>query len=238
MALGGLTVIGRTDGGNINMKCKDCLVELTSDNAAKKNADHYRNQCKKCRSKAVMKYAIGNPKRQAYAREYIRRIGKVKQYPCETCSALCYKKYAHAFCSDKCRFMFYVEKSDKCWIWNGAKNKSGYGRFSMQGNPYAIASRASYELFKGQIKAKAFVCHLCDIPSCVNPEHLWIGNHVENMKDMTRKGRQHRKLTAKDAIGIRRSWKRGASNASLCEQFKITCGTVSSIVNRRIWKHI
>lgn len=233
-------VVGHTDnGGNIkDKKCKDCLIQLTIDNAAKKNKKYYRNQCKKCRSCVVSKSHVGNVKRHAYINKYVRRTGKVKQYPCELCSTLCYKKYARAFCSDKCRFMAYVEKSDDCWIWKGGINRRGYGKFSFLEKKSAIASRVSYELFKGPIEKEKYVCHLCDIPLCVNPDHLWIGSHVENMLDMIEKERQHSKLLPMDIIKIRKLWEQGSSNAKLCEMFNITSGTVSSIIHRRIWKHI
>ena len=87
----------------MNKQCKKCDCVLTINNAAKKNKKYFRNICKKCRSKEVMAFNKDNDKRKAYMREYIRRIGRVKQYPCEHCGKLCYKKYAKAFCSDKCR---------------------------------------------------------------------------------------------------------------------------------------
>jgi hypothetical protein len=134
--------------------------------------------------------------------------------------------------------MAYVKTSDTCWIWIGAKKRNGYGKFSMQGKKWLIASRASYEIFKGKIAEGMFICHLCDIPSCVNPEHLWAGTHVENTMDMVDKGRQSSKLSPLDVLKIRRLWEQGFSNASLCEKFGITSGAVSSIIHRRIWKHI
>lgn len=235
----GLETIGHTKSGNIkDKKCKDCSIVLTIDNAAKKNKQSFRNQCKKCRSKSVSKSFVGNEKRKAYVNKYMRKIGKVKEYPCETCSTLCYKKYARAFCSDKCRFMAYIEKTDSCWLWKGSKSKRGYGKFCFQENISSVASRVAYEIFKGPIKDKMFVCHLCDVPLCVNPEHLWVGNHIENMIDMIEKGRQHSKLFPLDVIKLRTLWNEGISNAKLCEMFNITSGTVSNIIHRRIWKHI
>jgi len=232
-------VVGLTDGGSIlDKRCKDCSIDLTSDNASKKNKKYYRNQCKKCRSSQVSKSHVGNIKRYAYINEYVRKIGKVKQYPCELCSILCYKKYARAFCSDKCRFMTYVEKFNDCWIWKGAINRGGYGKFSFRENKSATASRVSYELFKGSIEDKMFICHLCDVPSCVNPDHLWAGTHMENMLDMIEKDRHHSKLLPGDVIEIRKLWQHGFGNAKLCEMFGITSGTVSSIVHKRLWKHV
>jgi hypothetical protein len=230
---------GLIDGGNtLNKKCKDCLIDLTTDNAAKKDKNYYRKQCKRCRSKSVSKSHVGNTKRHAYINAYLKRTGKVKQYPCELCSTLCYKKYARAFCSDNCRFMSYVEKTDSCWIWKGTIKRGGYGKLCFKENKSAIASRVAYELFNGPIQDGMYICHLCDVPSCVNPDHLWVGSHMENTLDMIEKERQHSKLLSMDIIELRRLWQQGASNASLCERFNITSGTVSSIIHRRIWKHV
>jgi len=232
--------VGLIDNGcNIlNRKCKTCLIDLTTDNAVKKNEKYYLSKCKKCRSKAVSKSHVGNIKRHTYVNAYARRTGRVKQYPCETCATLCYKKYIRAFCSDKCRFMAYVEKMDSCWMWKGSVNRRGYGKLCFRENNSAIASRVSYELFNGPIENGMFICHTCDIPSCVNPKHLWAGTHVENMMDMTEKDRHHGKLFPMDVVELRRLWDLGYSNAKLCERFNITSGTVSSIIHRRIWKHI
>ena len=238
-------VVGEADGlisGSTNIdlckNCRHCNIALTTENAAKKNAEYYRNECKKCRSRSVVKSMVGNPKRQKYAREYVRRNGIVKEYPCETCSVSCYKHYTRAFCSDKCRFLAYINKTETCWLWTGTKARRGYGRLCFGDNKSAIASRVSYELFKGPIEDKMFICHTCDVPSCVNPDHLWAGTHMENTIDMIDKGRQSSKLYPQDILNIRKLWNKGHSNAKLCEMFNITSGTVSSIIHRRIWKHI
>lgn len=218
--------------------CKDCKVNLTTENAAKKNAKYYRNVCRSCRSKNNMAYNIGNPKRMAYMRQYIRRKGIVKEYPCEYCKTLCYKKYARAFCKDECRFLAYVDKTEGCWIWKGATQNKGYGKLSFRGKKTAVASRVSYELFKGPLEGKLLVCHTCDNPSCVNPEHLFLGSNMENMLDMVEKGRQYSKLTPEQVLKIRKMWNNGSTQAKIMEEFKIGCGHLSNIIHRRIWKHV
>ncbi len=170
-------------------KCKHCEITLTSENAAKKNTKYFRNECKPCRSKDSTKWAVLNAeKRRAYINNYVRKTGKVKQYPCKTCQSLCYKVYAHSFCSVKCRFLFYVNKTENCWLWTGGKNRSGYGKFMMD-NILTVASRAAFILFKGEIDDEKLVCHTCDKPSCVNPDHLWLGTGSENQQDSIKKGR-------------------------------------------------
>lgn len=71
-----------------------------------------------------------------------------------------------------------------CWYWRGSRNKGGYGCL---GNKKA--HRVSYELHCGNIPQGKMVLHKCDLPSCVNPSHLWIGDQMDNMRDMAKKGR-------------------------------------------------
>jgi len=228
---------------NLNRNCKTCDIPLTTDNTHKNGMRNgkirYYTKCKPCRVKIVTKYNVGNPKRKAYINAYQRKIGVVREYPCETCSTLCYKKYVRAFCSDKCRFLAYVDKQEGgCWIWTGSLNHRGYGKFSWKKQKTALASRVSYELFKEPIEDQLFICHTCDVPSCVNPDHLFAGSHMENMLDMIDKGRQNAKLSPDQVWEIRKLWEKGWSQSKLMEKFKIASPTISNIVNRRSWKHI
>jgi hypothetical protein len=174
-------------------RCKICDCVLTLENRVKtykKKYESFRGECKWCRSKAVVKYQARDPlKRRIYANEYKRKIGKVREYPCETCAKPCYKKYAKAFCSDKCRFVSYVDKSGDCWIWKGGLARRGYGKF-MMGDKTMIASRVAYELFIGPIKDDNMVCHSCDNSPCVNWKHLWQGTNSDNQQDSIKKGRR------------------------------------------------
>lgn len=87
------------------------------------------------------------------------------------------------------RFNEKVEKTDSCWLWTGALNGKGYGCMSYNGKATS-AHRLSYILHKGEIPDGLIICHTCDIPKCVNPDHLWAGTPSENMKDMFAKDRQ------------------------------------------------
>jgi len=225
-------------------QCKHCGKYLTVDNASKNGVRNgkvrFRDECKSCRSFHVTKAAKGDPKKIAYQKEYHERTKQVEKYPCKTCSELCIKKYEFAFCSDKCRLMNYVDKKNDCWIWIGNKDISGYGITNIGSKKYR-AHRAFYEIFKGSLEDNMLICHSCDTPSCVNPDHLWLGTHQDNMDDMRIKGRQFTRLSAYQVTKIRDAWITRyyhGLGTELCEKYGITCGHLSNIINRRIWKHI
>jgi len=144
------------------------------------------------------------------------------------------------------RFVSKVEKTDTCWNWVGAKKPSGYGNFYMN-RKYIGAHCASYLLFRGDIPAGMYVCHRCDNPSCVNPDHLFLGTPTDNQKDMADKGRavgirqggeSHpiAKLTEKAVVDIRARRANGAPLSVLAAEYGVCEATISYAASGKTWK--
>ena len=86
-----------------------------------------------------------------------------------------------------------------CWLWNKAVGQEGYGRKKLC-DVNVNAHRVVWELFNGTIPVGYYVCHSCDTRSCVNPDHLFLGTHEDNMRDMVEKGRSFGKTLTKTTI--------------------------------------
>ena len=132
-----------------------------------------------------------------------------------------------------------------CWIWMGHGTKAGYG---MLGDRYM--HRYSYERHIGHIPDGMHVLHKCDVPSCVNPSHLFIGTQQDNNNDKIAKGRARggslkgeahnmHKLTADEVRLIRRLYRDGSmTQVALADEFDVVQGTISNIILGKTWRHI
>ena len=139
------------------------------------------------------------------------------------------------------RFMSHVHKHDSgCWLWTAyCLKKNGYGFFRTPAK-HELAHRVSYRLFNGQLDTRD-VMHKCDVPNCVNPEHLALGTRLENMQDAKRKGRMRvgerhgrSKLTDEQVELIRKSSK---LQREIAVEFGITQSHVSCLKLGKKWQH-
>jgi len=141
------------------------------------------------------------------------------------------------------RFWRYVDKSGDCWVWAGATN-GRYGKISRGvGLGVVGAHRASWEIHFGPIPPDMHVCHRCDNPPCVNPEHLFLGTAQDNNADKAAKGRasgahrgehHHRgKLTDRQVEEIRTLVGQGCLHREVAERYGVHRVTVSKIARQK-----
>lgn len=134
-----------------------------------------------------------------------------------------------------------------CYIWTGEIHKIGYGLFRPTQNKYQLAHRVSYWLFKGAIPVGLCVCHKCDVRSCVNPNHLFLGTHKENMQDAVKKGRFksnggefNPRATLKDSQvkEIKLLIGKGVKDKELSLHFNTTVSAISHIRHGYAWRKV
>lgn len=136
------------------------------------------------------------------------------------------------------RFLEKVNKADGCWLWTGSKNPNGYGQIRVD-KKSILTHRVSWELYKGPIPKGLFVCHHCDTPACVNPNHLFLGTQSDNIQDMLAKGRSgNAKLTVDQTREIRERVANGEKPIMIAKEFGVVKSTIYRVVNRKTWKEI
>lgn len=138
---------------------------------------------------------------------------------------------------------------EECWEWISTINDNGYAKISIGGRQglYARTSRVVYYLYYGNYNEELIICHKCDNPSCVNPNHLFLGNHKDNTDDMYKKNRQseppvykgedhgNSKLTDQEVISIYNS---SDTVKNIAIQYNICTLTVYRIKKGEGWKHL
>jgi hypothetical protein len=151
------------------------------------------------------------------------------------------------------RFWAKARKSadpDGCWAWTAARNPLGYGEFRAKTDRRAgmdLAHRVAYELTYGPIPLGMQVCHRCDNPSCVRPDHLFLGSNADNVADRQAKGRSgsargaqnpNAKLDIERVAEIRRRHAAGETTVALGAEFGVTATLIGLIARRKVWRHV
>lgn len=135
-----------------------------------------------------------------------------------------------------------------CWLWTGPTSHNGYGKLSgcrSRGfKRMTFAHRLSYMIFRGPIPKGMEVCHRCDNPPCVRPDHLWLGTHTDNMRDAKRKGRMrrgegspHARLTDAAVREIRRRYP-AEMQKDIAADLGVAPRTVRSVLRGEAWTHV
>ena len=139
------------------------------------------------------------------------------------------------------RFWGKVDKSGECWEWIAHKSHNGYGIFWFDGKNVR-AHRFVLSLYDVDIPDGMCALHHCDNPSCVNPDHLYVGSPQQNIRDMVKRGRQNKgeghNLTSFTEDDVRKIRKTEGPHQEVAEMFGVTDATICKIKLRQTWAHV
>lgn len=158
------------------------------------------------------------------------------------------------------------EPTSGCWLWTAALSQNGYGKLSVRAGRPGFAHRISWELHRGEkVPSGAFVCHRCDTPGCVNPDHLFVGSPKDNTQDAIKKGRfrqfrilrgdenpmrakpwlaargeraKKSRITVSDVPRIRERAALGERLSAIASDFGVSFNAIRLIVKRINWRHV
>lgn len=144
------------------------------------------------------------------------------------------------------------EPNSGCWLWLDYLDEDGYGQISLSKTKVARAHRVAYSLYRGEPPKHLLVCHTCDNPCCVNPDHLFLGTPKDNSQDMSRKGRyaHHKRPNPGELNGraiinddvalhiLTSFWECGQTARSIADRLGLTYGIVSHVTKGRTWCHV
>lgn len=149
--------------------------------------------------------------------------------------------------AQRIEFLSIPEPNSGCLLWLGTVSDSGYGRLKIGSQTPQPAHRVAWEIANGPVPAGMHVCHKCDVPACVNPRHLFLGTHDDNMADKKRKGRcghpgdrrgalnPGAKLTESDVRAILVD---DRIQSAIAEAYGVRPSTIAMIKAGRTWRHI
>lgn len=130
----------------------------------------------------------------------------------------------------------YKINANGCWVWTGSTGGIGYGVLSINGKPEYV-HRLAYRLLKGGVQRYKFVLHRCDNPPCFNPEHLFLGTALDNVKDMIKKGRAVRpplKFSDETIAAIRKDHAEGMTRRELVALYSISIAHLQRVTKNQV----
>ena len=137
-----------------------------------------------------------------------------------------------------------TQKTETCWLWKGPVDKNGYGLFRVAGKTARVARLVYKRVNNVSLRESECVLHRCDNPGCINPAHLFVGTHAQNMADMAQKGRANRpigalngraRLTPEQSVEIRARSRAGESQFELASAYSVSRGAIYHVLAGRTW---
>lgn len=140
-----------------------------------------------------------------------------------------------------------TDKTKECWIWLGHKDRDGYGNIRIGERKAMRTHRLSFFLATKIDPIGMFVCHHCDNPSCINPDHLYLGTALENNRDKINRNRENwakgervhnAKLTRDQVLSIFKEYKAGGvRHIDLAKKYGVSQTAIQLILSGKNWKH-
>lgn len=156
-----------------------------------------------------------------------------------------YLRYTRSIIS-RLEYLSIPEPNSGCWIWLGAVNSGGYGTIRI-GPKTRLAHRVMVEQVRGQIPDGMLVCHSCDVPPCINPDHLWLGSSQDNSDDCVKKNRfPNRKGDAHPRAGLTDQMveeiigflELGVRIRELGGHYGVSKDVIRNIKHKKSWSHL
>ena len=165
------------------------------------------------------------------------------------CSHECYSSFCYGSDAIIARLL---EKSEldgnNCLIFSGSRDKDGYGLIGVRGKNIRVPKLAWELKYEVKVPFGLNVCHTCDKPPCFNPDHLFLGTYLDNMRDCSRKGRikslhgsdnPMSALTEQAVITIRNLWETGEyTKTELGNMFHVSVTAASRAIRHDTWRHV